>query len=885
MALKSIERFFLTLDVDMHSMTVTQIRDGKESKTYDVSQYFQYFVEYGVRKADVAQLQEHFSIDYFQNMIVTGKTSEVFEFCVQFVGEDYKILKCKMKPVESQNNSVVRVTLEDISHKRVQKLVYIKNHFTQYYRKSYVKPFDINFEEKKNNNIEKKRNYKCAIIIVSILCTIMSVVFFNIAYTQSINKQINETLDNCKSSSLSFESKLNDIHFSLLVFRDLLSGVQKEFTKTELINYVEQGEKDYAYEGIIFIDENNEIICTDNPIKYGNKSYLSSVLVSSKLQNYEIKPNYLEGNTLINYILPAKELIIQDVNCKAIVVIFDLNKISNSVFTSKNQIRSYDTMLINKDGTILWSGSPHLSKIINKGNFLDYLNSSSIRITSDNTNEDLKLNLARKKSGTLNFTIDGKRKFVAYEPLQVEGLYFVNLSKTKKLDFYQINIMIFIIFILCMILSIPIMALLYKIKRINEEKIKLEEIAYCDEVTEGMNSNYFDNKAENIIHDMECHYALVISNLRNFSLYNARYGNVRGDEIIRKLFLGVSKYIDNDELVCRAYAEHMLILMKYEGEKQLEERLDNIGQCIIDTSFKLEFGVCVIRDLTMELETAKQRANMALKNEAKKYKNNVTIAYYDVKLLEKILFEKEVENTMYRAFRKGEFKIFVEPRYDLKTRALCNGDVYAVWNHPEKGAIMPERYIDIFVRKGLIMCLDSFIFEEVCKKIKEHLEKGRNRVNITINLHRNHFSVVNFFNKFRKIKDIYDIPGECISFEISEEIICEKILQIDRVIDEIHKMGSTCIMSEYKGRYLGLEALCKLRIDTIKFDSGFITKKLPDEMIIAMIDIAKAAKIKTIMTAVSKPSQVLYLSKADCDEAKGDVFAKNISLEEYINIF
>lgn len=882
MVLNSIERFFLTLEVDMHSMTVILIKDGKEGRTYDSNQYFQYFVEYGVRKSDVALLQEHFSIDYFQDMLVTGKKSEVFEFCVKFVGEDYKFLECKMKPVEIQNNSIIRITLEDISHKRVQKLIYIKEHFTKNQHKSYVKPFDIKFEEEKNINKEKQKIYKHSIVLVSILCILFTCIFLSNVYSEKLNKSIEETAENSKTTTWCIEHELNDLAVSLVNFRNLISSSENNVTKNELENYVEQSKKDYDCETMIFIDKDYKSIYSKHDIDSESISYLANLLKYG--EEYAIIATHVEGKTLVNYIISAQELNIEGEKCKFIIGVFDLNNIANSAYVNKVS-KKYDSMIINKEGNILWSASPDISKIINHRNFSNYLENKLVKVLPENGVEELNIDLKREKEGALSFITEGQRKFVAYEPLMIEDLFLVSISKNKKIDLIEVNNIIFLIIILALILMFPIFILLYKMEKIKDRKNCLEELAYYDEITGATNINYFDEKAKTIIREMECHYALVITNLHNFSLYNARYGNVKGDELIRRLFLGISKYIDTDELVCRSYAEHMIIMMKYEGENQLEDRLVSIGSCIIDTSFRLEYGICIIRDLTMELDVAKERAGMALKGENKKIKSNVSIAYYDVKLLEKVLFEKELEKTMYRAFRKGEFKLFVEPRYDLKTRALCNGDAYAVWNHPEKGSILPEQYIRVFERKGLIMCLDSFIFEEVCKKIKEQLEKEGNCVHITIKLHRNHFNIPKFFSKFQRIKDTYDISGDCLSFEISEEIMCEKINQIEKVIESIHKMGAKCIMGEYRGRYMTLDTLCKLGVDIIKFEPELLTNELPNEMINAVIKIAKAANAKTIATGICKQSQVSYLSRIGCDEAKGDVFAKNISLDEYVNIF
>ncbi|QAT43594.1 EAL domain-containing protein [Aminipila luticellarii] len=882
MVLKTAERFYLTLEVDMDSMTVILIKDGKEGRTYDASQYFQYFVEYGVRKTDVVQLQEHFSIDYFQNMLITGKSDESFEFCVQFAGEDYKILQCKMKLLESSSSNIIRILLEDISHKRVQQLVYIKEHFEKRPHKPFVKPFDIKFEEQKDHNLKDLKKYKIIIGVTCLLCILLSAIFFQDIYSKKVDKAAEDAMNSCKSTNRFISQQLNCISHNLSAFKNLTSSMGTQMTKNKMMEYVEAEKREYGYEAIFFVDEKGNLLYTGNSVEPDNKTKLEEGADYSAKEGFFVTADYFSGSTLINYIVPATGLRLDGVPYKSIGTIFDINKICSASLINGASDK-YDMVIIDKAGNILWSRQSETS-FVNQENLFEYLSQTPRIIEPEYRPANLTATLEQKSSGTFTFMADGKKKFAAYMPLPIQDLYLVSLSKGGGLGTDGVRILILAVLMWAMFLTLPILLLFYQSRRIKEEKGLLEEIAYSDGVTGGMSMNYFDRKAKEIISKMECSYALVDTNLHNFGVYNENYGHIRGDELIRSVFLGISKYLDDDEIVCRNYAEHMMILMKYEGESQLEERLVRIGKCIIETNFKLECGVYVIRDITMDLNLAKERAGMALKNEINKEKNNVIISYYDVKLLEKILFEKKLENTMYRAFRNGEFKIYVEPRYDLRTRALCNGDAYAVWEHPEKGTLLPQQYTGVFERRGLIMCLDSFIYEEICKRFRKHLDKGRNCMPISITLHRNHFNVTDFIHKLQRIKDRYNVPGEYFSFEISEEILFEKKHLVEKIVRCIHDMGSDCIIGEYKERYLPLEALYKTGVDFVKFEPDILDKNRPPEMIDSILQMTRSIHAKSIVTGVSRQSEIAYLTKVSCDQAKGDAFAKDISLDEYIHI-
>ncbi|MFV0516364.1 MAG: EAL domain-containing protein [Aminipila sp.] len=883
MSFKSIDSFNLNFEVDLVSMTAVLVKDGKQGRAYDAGQYFQYFVEYGVRKADVVQLKEHFSIDYFQNLLVTGKESELFEFCVKFVGEDYKILQCKMKPVESQNNSIIKIVLEDISHKRVQQLNFIKKHFAQDQYKSDAKFFDIKFEEADADDLSKEKWHKYFIHFIAVVCLVLSFVFFKDVYLNNLNKTAEENLSSCQNTSQYMEQQLNFNFANLEGFRTFLLNNRTQWNDIALFEAIDELRGYHGYETIVFVDENGKFISTCKDTKQSDIEYLIS-LIGTKLEDKKSVITEIIGyETFINCAIPIDGVKINGKEYSTMMVIYIFDNFCNDL-QKKLVDKKQDSIFINDGGDILWSSRSQNSLIINQRNIFDYFNKSNIKVEDDEWEDNLSKNLKSNTPGTFAYLENGQRRFVTYCPLSTENLYLLSVSRPEHFGFEAIKMLLLVISMWFMLMLIPILIITSQTRAAKKERQHLEELAYIDDVTGGKNVNCFKVQACPIIREMEWHYALVVTNLQNFSIYNKKYGNVRGDEIIRQIFLEISKYIDEEEVVCRAYAEHMMILMKYEGEKQLNERLVAIGKSIIETNFKMEFGVCVIRDSTMDLEVAIERANIALGNNKNKKISNVIISYYDVNLLERILFEKELENTMYNAFRKGELEIFVEPRYDINTRALCNGDAYAVWNHPEKGVLEPKQYESVFERRGLIIWLDSFIFEKICITIREHLDNGRSCLPITIKLHRNHFNISDFLNKFIKIKDKYDIPGQCLCFEISEETMCEKLGQIEKIIDSIHKMKSVCILGEYKGTFLPVEILSRLDIDAIKFAPGLIEGDLSQNVVKALINLGKAMELRVVATGVENQAEILRLSSYGCNEAKGDVFAKNISLQEYINI-
>lgn len=884
MKVKPVSRLYLTYEVDLDSMSVILIKDGKQGRTYEASQYFQYFVEYGVRKVDVEQLKEHFSISYFQNMLVKGKAPETFEFCVKFVGKDYKILECKMRVVDNTSGNIIQINLEDISHKRLEQLNYIKEHAIELEYQPAAKPFDIKFEELSRKQKGSANRIRWVMFVMMACLTLFYAVYIYNIYSNDREKIENDMLENCKIASQSIEQQLNSSSKDVAAVGDVITNFGADTTEQEALDYLQKSKARYGYVAAGLIDENLNLTLPDKSLYNNLNLNVKDIVNKSEDQKFVLLSGKGDKtNQYLNYTVYSNKLKLNGKNYAGIMALYNLQTMCSGL-SGRGQFLDDDLMLSDINGQILWCNNRATANELNTDviNCLAGQNESDLLTEKANA---IKGNMQVGKSGVYHIASKGENTFAAYTPLRINGLYLFSWTTHDLFDVDNIHFVLQSLFLWILILLLPTLLMIYIMRHTKKARSNLEELAYRDNVTQGMNANYFEQMAGNAIKAAECTYCLVLTNMVNFNIYNKKYGYIKGDEIIRRMFLGICKYIDEDELVCRTYADHMMILLKYVSDARIEERLVEISKCLIGTNIKMECGICIIRDATMDLEVAKERANLALMSDKKRFSEYAAWSFYGLELVEKISFEKELENTMYKAFRGGEFKIYIEPRYNLEHRALCGGDAYVIWNHPDKGILKPELFMDIFERRGLVLCLDTYIFEEICKKMKKNLDQGRGVMPICMKLHKSNFNYTNSIDKFKRIKNRYDIPGKYIEFEITEQIFYEKKRDIEELVDSIHAMGCTCIMGNFGGGYLALNMLHGMKVDGIKLDKSCMGQPMPEKMVCAIVEIGKAMGVRTVAAGIKEETQVRYLRKCSCDEGTGKIFSKTITLGEYINIF
>ena len=70
-----------------------------------------------------------------------------------------------------------------------------------------------------------------------------------------------------------------------------------------------------------------------------------------------------------------------------------------------------------------------------------------------------------------------------------------------------------------------------------------------------------------------------------------------------------------------------------------------------------------------------------------------------------------------KAFENNEFKVYIQPRYNIYTKEVIGGEALVRWFHRKKGMLSSGLCIQVLEKLGLIEKLDLFIFEEVCKSL------------------------------------------------------------------------------------------------------------------------------------------------------------------------
>lgn len=108
--------------------------------------------------------------------------------------------------------------------------------------------------------------------------------------------------------------------------------------------------------------------------------------------------------------------------------------------------------------------------------------------------------------------------------------------------------------------------------------------------------------------------------------------------------------------------------------------------------------------------------------------------FYETKMGKQLNRERLLIFEMEQALQESQFELWFQPQYDMRSGKMICAEALARWQHPKLGFISPIEFITLFERNGFIIKLDKYIWEHVCRCIRDWTIAGLSPPAITVNV-------------------------------------------------------------------------------------------------------------------------------------------------------
>ncbi|TQW86974.1 diguanylate cyclase domain-containing protein, partial [Clostridioides difficile] len=470
----------------------------------------------------------------------------------------------------------------------------------------------------------KKNSLVLSIILCSLIISILVITVFNTVKLHNIsNKQSKNYLNDVSTQIvMNVDSKIKFILSDLRIMADFI----KQYEGDSRYEYLSKRKTSYKYYdvGIIDLEGKAEFLS-------GKKFDLKNTVSYKKGIEGKEYSEVIESMGFVLYSVP----IFNDNHEVSSILIGVSNK------ESMNEILNIDNF--NGKGTIEIINSKGKPLFIGKNTELIKDLSHKYKSSGDEPWAQKMLeDFKNDKSGNITITSSkGVQCLLTYHPI-TRGLndwHFLLivpedavLGELNKLNSFTIT-MTFII--TCIIGIITLILYIIRRKYVNQ----IENIAYLDSITNGINSTKFSMLVKPLISESpDSTYMMIAMNIKDFKLINDCFGSEKGNMTLKHLYNILYKNIDeNEEFVCRHDADLFYLLIK---NRPVLEALELLYKIEADTNYfnknrenpyflRLSVGIYTIENHNEDLITIQDHANTARKSFNKTHQSDFSF-YSDI---------------------------------------------------------------------------------------------------------------------------------------------------------------------------------------------------------------------------------------------------------------
>ena len=232
----------------------------------------------------------------------------------------------------------------------------------------------------------------------------------------------------------------------------------------------------------------------------------------------------------------------------------------------------------------------------------------------------------------------------------------------------------------------------------------------------------------------------------------------------------------------------------------------------------------------------------------------------------------------------GQISLSIQPQVDRQERVI-GAELLMRWQHPERGAIPPARFIAMAEESDLILRLGDWVLQQACLAL-HRLRAAGLRHPLSLNVSPRHFQQPDFVNRVRDIISETGAPANQLIFEVTEGVLIQDLQGTAERMAELSAIGIRFSIDDFGTGYSNLSYLKRLPLYELKIDKSFvhdIASSSDSAAIVTLIlSMARQLQLHVVAEGVETAEQARFLVQHGCDAMQGYHFARPLPLDSWL---
>lgn len=387
-------------------------------------------------------------------------------------------------------------------------------------------------------------------------------------------------------------------------------------------------------------------------------------------------------------------------------------------------------------------------------------------------------------------------------------------------------------------------------------------------------------------------FSLMFIDLDGFKPVNGAFGHHLGDRLLREVALRLREQLRSQDTLARIGGDEFVLLVRLlepDDAPQVAARQVSL----LSRAFRVDehellisasVGIALYPGNGLTAEELLMNADAAMYHAKGTGKNGYS--FFDASMNTNARKQLQLLQDLRQALELQQFRLHYQPKFDASNSQPVGAEALLRWEHPQQGLLLPENFIDLAEKTGLIIPIGDWVLNEACRQMRAWFDQGYSHWRIAVNLSALQFCYSGLVDSVVAALERHHLPANSLTLEITETTAMSDADASMVVLQRLSQMGVDLSIDDFGTGYSSLMYLKRLPANELKIDRGFVRDLEHDSddaaIVSAIVALGQALGLRIVAEGVETDTQQSFLTTLGCDALQGFLLGEPLPAEQFM---
>ena len=374
-------------------------------------------------------------------------------------------------------------------------------------------------------------------------------------------------------------------------------------------------------------------------------------------------------------------------------------------------------------------------------------------------------------------------------------------------------------------------------------------------------------------------FSLMFIDLDGFKPVNDAFGHHLGDRLLREVAQRLRQQLRGQDTLARIGGDEFVMLVRL-AEANDAPQVAARQVSLLSRSFQVDehqlqisasIGIALYPGNGVSAEELLMNADAAMYHAKGAGKNGYS--FFDVSMNTNARKQLQLLQDLRQALAQQQFSLHYQPKIDASNGQPVGAEALLRWEHPQQGLLMPDAFIGVAEKTGLIIPIGEWVLNEACRQMRVWFDQGYSHWRVAVNLSALQFCHKGLVDSVACALARHQLPANSLTLEITETTAMSDADASMTVLQQLSLMGVDLSIDDFGTGYSSLMYLKRLPANELKIDRGFVRDLEHDSddaaIVSAIVALGQALGLRIVAEGVETDTQQSFLTTLGCDALQG----------------